>query len=135
MHLMVHLLKGTNLLKLQRRPVGVASIDLLELFPDFESTDSQSSKEITVKLRKPTASQLKEDMKKSKPGLDSEVSSQGTEAEDSDAAVGTVSVVVNRTSIEQLEEAFWTGLIQIVDWDDSGTLDKEVLIFTQPVET
>lgn len=124
MHLMVHGLKGSHFLALRRSPIGVATIDLLDLFPDFESTDSQSSRRVTVDLRKPTASQVKEDMEKALRA------SSNAEApyivDDPDPVIGTITVLVERTWIEQLEQAFWTGLIQIVDWDDSGTLDRQV---------
>jgi hypothetical protein len=117
MHLMVHCLKAHNFLALQRSPIGVATIDLQELFSDAQSTDAERSKRYTLELWKPTHHQVKDDMKQAEQGL--------TEDEP-DPVIGTISVRVEIADIEQLEEAFWTGLIQIVDWDDSGTLDKEV---------
>lgn len=125
MHLLVHGLKGRNILALQRSPIGVATIDILDLFPDFECTDSNGSKRVTVDLRKPSASQVKVDMKKSVQATST--TAQGAEkADDPDPVIGTISVMIERTCIEDLEQEFWTGLIQIVDWDDSGTLDQKV---------
>ena len=126
LHVMLYRLKGANILALQRSPVGVATIDILDLVPDFESTNSNcSSKRVTVGLRKPSASQVKSDMKKAVRATSPIPEAPETD-DDSDAVVGTISVTIERTCIEELEQAFWTGLIQIVDWDDSGTLDQQV---------
>jgi hypothetical protein len=131
MHLMVHCLKGSNLLAIKRTPIGVASLDVLSLFPDLESSDGDSSKSVQITLRKPEDSQVREDVNKALPKRNPLPPACEDEkaASDSDPVIGTVTVVIERTSIEQLEQAFWSALLQIVDWDDSGTLDREVLFY------
>jgi hypothetical protein len=126
-HLMVHRLKGSKFLALKRTPIGVATIDVRSLFPNLESSGGESSKSVNITLRMPEASQVREDINKALPRRKALCKDEPAHAAvDPDPVIGTVSVVIEKTCIEQLKQSFWSGLMEIVDWDDSGTLDREV---------
>jgi hypothetical protein len=37
-----------------------------------------------------------------------------------------IEIIVEPADMSQIEESFWNQLVALVDWDSSGTLDKEV---------
>lgn len=116
LHLLVHNLRSNYAVaSLKRTPVGVAHIDLLQLFPDLSITDVSDSKTVVIPLRKPTAPI--DELRKSQ-------ASDPDAVHDSD--VGSITITIDRASLEQLESQFWSCLLNLADFDDSGTLDREV---------
>lgn len=116
LHLLVHNLRSNYAVaSLKRTPVGVAHIDLLELFPDLSITDVSDSKTIVLPLLKPNS--LANILG---PGNASIADAMPV------ADVGSITVTVDRASLQQLESQFWNSLLNIADFDDSGTLDREV---------
>lgn len=45
---------------------------------------------------------------------------------DSDGKKEYIEIIVEPADMSQIEESFWAKLVALVDWDSSGTLDKEV---------
>lgn len=116
LHLLVHNLRSNYAVaSLKRTPVGVAHIDLLRIFPDLSITNVSDSKTITLPLRKPTA-----------PTDICRPSHSNDTATAPESDVGSITITVERASLEQLERQFWSSLLNIADFDDSGTLDQEV---------
>eukprot|EP00892_Ulva_mutabilis_P010590 jgi/Ulvmu1/7903/UM004_0135.1 len=115
LHLLVHHLRSKRAVaSLKRTPVGVAHIDLLQMFPDLSITDVSDSQTLTLPLRQPTAP------------TDIHGTSQANDAavvHESD--VGSITITVERASLKQLEEQFWSSLLNLADFDESGTLDRE----------
>lgn len=111
LHLLVHNLRSNYAVaSLKRTPVGVAHVDLLELFPDFSITDVSDSKTIVLPLLKPNAP--------------TNILGPGNASNADD--IGSITITVERASLQQLESQFWNSLLNIADFDDSGTLDREV---------
>lgn len=117
LHLLVHNLRSNYAVaSLKRTPVGFAHIDLMEVFPDLSITDVSDSKTIVLPLQKPNSA--------AKLPVSNEAGNEdGTASSD----VGSITIVVERASLQQLESQFWSSLLNIADFDDSGTLDREVL--------
>lgn len=123
LHLLVHNLRSNySVASLKRTPVGVAHIDLLELFPDLSITDVSDSRTVVLPLVKPNS-----------PAniLGQGHASNGEAVPDSD--VGSITITVERSSLQQLESMFWNSLLNIADFDDSGTLDREVRFTFMPL--
>jgi hypothetical protein len=118
LHLLVHNLRGDfRVSSLKRKPVGMASIDLLSLFSDWSSPTVEAT-EVSLPLQDPRSAASVITKGESTSGSDTDNSEPDN--------IGCIKIIVEKASMQQLEVSFWNGLLSLADWDQSGTLDKMV---------
>ena len=65
-------------------------------------------------------------MKAAAVGLAEMSSVEGSVDDDDEESGEYIQIQVQTANVKQVEETFWRQLVELVDWDNSGTLDEEV---------